>query len=178
MSDRNLINRYETSSGQHDVFTRAGSPMESPDWDDTLKITSHCRDYTFVADEIYGGKEDCVDIHNGANGIVVVAGKWVPQGKYLATIKGGVRGVQLSGEVHAHGKEVDVDIGNRSTTNNGKTTGVRLDLTSKTGRPITIRVLHGDKPVLEPNTGPYKFIFPHPDAWYHGIVVWFFRLWK
>lgn len=177
MSDVNLISRYESSNGQTESFADIGHATGSPDWDDSLKLTSHIKDYTASVDTLYGGREDCTDIHNGASNVRVEANRWIPQGKYLATIKGGVRGALLSGPVHAHGKEVDVDIGNRSTTNKGKTTGVRLNLVSKTGQPITVRVLNGDKPTMVAGSGPYKYIWPHPDAWYHSIVVWFFRLW-
>lgn len=177
MSDVNLISRYETSTGHTEAFATIGYATPTPDWDDSLKLTRHISDYFAFAEAIYGGREDCVDIHNGASAVRVQANRWVPQGKYLATIKGGVVGAKLSGHVYAHGKEVDVDIGNRSTTNKEVTTGVILDLYSQTGKPITVRVLNGDKPSVVDGSGPYKYVFPNPDSWYHGIVVWFFRLW-
>lgn len=178
MSDVNLISRYETSNGQIESFYCIGREARLPDWDDSLKLTSRIRGYTASVGTLYGGREDCVDIHNGASHITVISKEWRPQGKYLATIKGGVKHVHLSGDVYSHGTEVDVDIGNRSTVNREKSGGVHLSLASKTGKPITVRVLNGEKPTFEQGTGPYKFVFPHPDAWYHGIVVWLFKLWK
>ena len=174
MSDYNLYNFYDTDSGREFVYDDPmGDGTPTPSWSDTVKITSGCADFKLTADAIYGGKEDCVDINNRCVGIEVVA-NFHPQGKYVATIKGGVRGVLLKGILNGHGKEVDIDLGNWSDQSSQKTQGVKLDLVAYDQSPVTVRVLNAEKPVLVPGSGPYRYVFPHPDAWYHGLAVWFF----
>lgn len=171
MSDVNLVNYYDRDSGRAFFHERLGEHGSNPNWDDTLKITSRAEDITVIAEEIRGGKEDCVDINNHAYSIGVLAKRWFPQGKYLATIKGGASRISLTGDVYSHGKEVDVDLGNMSDQSREPVTGVSLALRSQTGKPVVVRVLNAEKPLLARDTGPYRYAFPHPDAWYHGIMV-------
>ena len=171
MSDRNLHSFYETSNGQAVALDTVGGGWPV-DWSDTIKITSQCTGLRLTADEILGGTEDCVDINNGCRDIKVTS-LFHAQGKYVATIKGGAEEVTLSGIVTKHGTEVDIDLGNWSDQSSAPVRGVRLDLKSITGLPIVVRVLNAAKPTLA-GAGPYRFAFPHPDAWYHGLAVWFF----
>ena len=176
--DINLYSYYDRDSGSTVTLQEAGFAAPDPEWSDTIKITSRCQFFTLRADVIFGGKEDCVDCNNRAEEIAVYATLFRPQGKYLATIKGGCAGVFLIGRVYGHGKEVDVDLGNWSDQSQEETIGVKLALESNDGKPITIRVLNAKKPKLLDGTGPYKYVFPHPDAWYHKLVVTLFNLWN
>ena len=174
MSDLNLHNFYETNNDTVEKRKMMGFPVIHPWWSDTVKITSGCRNFTLTAEDIYGGLEDCVDVNNKAGIISVYADSWHPQGKYLATIKGGSRSVALHGDVCSHGTEVDVDIGNWSDQSNEPTRETILGLYSKTGKPIMVRVLNGAAPYMIDGTGPYVYAFPKPDTWYHKYVVWMF----
>lgn len=182
MSDLNLTNYYDTNNNSIDHKKMMGFPVAHPWWSDTVKITSGCCDFTLLAEEIYGGQEDCVDVNNKASIITVHCDAWHPQGKYLATIKGGSRSVALHGNVMSHGTEVDVDIGNWSDQSALLTTETVLGLYSKTGKPIVVRVLNGAAPYMIDGTGPYVYAFPKPDTWYHKYVIWIFLtslgLWK
>jgi hypothetical protein len=182
MSDLNLHNFYDTNNNSIEQLKFIGFPVVAPWWSDTLKITSGCKDFTVLAECIWGGKEDCVDINNQASIITVHCDNWHPQGKYLATIKGGSRCINLHGNVISHGSEVDVDIGNWSDQSNEPTKEVILGLYSKTGKPIIVRVLNGTTPIFIAETGPYVYAFPKPDTWYHSFCVWVFltslKLWK
>lgn len=175
MSDRNLYCFYETSNGQSIKLDTLGYPAERPDWSDTVKITSQCTGFTLHACTIWGGQEDCVDINNMADGIHVMA-EYAPQGKYVFTVKGGASGCLLIGRIIGSGTEVDVDLGNWSDQCQKRTTGVIMDLGKPDGSPVTVRVLNATKPTEVAGSGPYRYLFPHPDAWYHGLVVAAFRL--
>jgi hypothetical protein len=182
-NDLNLHNFYDTNNNSIEQLKSIGFPVVAPWWSDTLKITSGCRDFTVLAQEIWGGQEDCVDVNNKTSIITVHCDAWRPQGKYLATIKGGSRSVALHGNVMSHGTEVDVDIGNHSDQSDEITSDIILDLWSKTGKPIYVRVLNGTKPAFVDGSGPYKFVFPHPDSALHGLWVWLFMkivryIWK
>lgn len=182
MSDLNLTNYYDTDNNSDVVVSMVGFPITKPWWSDTVKITSGCRNFKYTAREIYGGKEDCVDVNNKARIISLFVTNWHPQGKYLATIKGGAYSVALHGDVQSHGTEVDVDIGNWSDQSNEPTTDTILGLYSQTGKPIKVRVLNGTAPYMINGTGPYVYAFPKPDTWYHKYCVWIFLtslgLWK
>lgn len=170
MSDKNLHSFYETDSNSAVVMEQAGIPTPKPDWSDTIKITSGCHGLWVNIGTIWGGREDCVDINNGANGIGVNA-NFIPQGKYVATIKGGTRDITLAGSISLPGgSEVDIDLGNWSDQSSRKVTGVALNLAKPNRAPVTVRVLNADKPAII-GGGPYEYAFPHPDAWYHGIIV-------
>ena len=170
MSDNNLFNYYEDSSNHSLAAGIMGAPTAIPNWSDTVKITSGCTNFSLDAAHIYGGQEDCLDANNKATGCTVHA-NWHPQGKYLATIKGGCHGIGLFGDVYAHGSEVDVDIGNWSDQSENVTTGTILGLWSKTGHPIRVRVLNGLKPTAMAGSGPYTYVWPHPDGMLHPIIV-------
>ena len=182
MSDLNLHNFYETNNDTVENQKMMGFPVVHPWWSDTVKITSGCRNFTLTAEDIYGGQEDCVDVNNKARIISVYANSWYPQGKYLATIKGGSYSVALHGDVCSHGTEVDVDIGNWSDQSAEPTKETILGLYSKTGKPIMVRVLNGTAPYMIAGTGPYVYAFPKPNTWYHKYCVWIFLtilgLWK
>lgn len=161
MPDVNLHSFHDIDSGRLEKADALGHFASKPDWDDTLKISSQCRDFMLFSRIIWGGREDCVDINNRAQNIVVGA-DFFPQGKYACTIKGGAHSVKIIGRVSVDAKEVDIDLGNWSDQSQEKTRGVCLQL-SKTAGPVTVRVLHADKPALLGN-GPYRYVFPHPDA--------------
>lgn len=169
-ADKNIFNHYEDSSGQVITKGELGTATSSPDWSDTVKITSGCTGLSLYAARIYGGKEDCADLNNRASNCTITA-KWHPQGKYLATIKGGCHAILLSGDVFGHGSEVDVDLGNWSDHSKNVTTGTILSLWSQTGKPIRVRVLNATVPTFVAGSGPYVFAFPEPNKWYHGIAV-------
>ena len=178
MSDRNLQSFYETSNDStYNAAANLGHPTSSPGWSDALKITSQCTNFTYNGQTIYGGHEDCVDINNRCKSIRVSAVFW-PQGKYVATIKGGTRGVNLTGSVYGNGSEVDVDLGNWSDQSQETTRQVHLNLKPMSGKPIKVRVLKAETPTFEEGSGPYEFAWPKPNAWYHDLVVWAFYTFK
>ncbi len=170
MSDDNLHNYYGKDSYNDIVLDEdLGTPALRPKWSDTLKITDGCHSLNVTAPRIYGGAEDCVDINNQARDIVV-SSTFVPQGKFAATIKGGVHGVTLIGTLWTRGSEVDIDLGNWSDQSSRKTTRVALNLETADGKPVRVRVLNAEKPIVVGDTR-VEYIWPHPDAWYHRIVV-------
>lgn len=183
MANDIILNVYGPDcNDQHmdDSLVTFGRQTSTPDWQDTNKYTSRIHDFVHDVGNVFGGLEDCVDINNGASNGMITAAAFFPQGKYCATIKGGSHDIRLRGTLCGHGSEVDVDLGNISDQSDAKTTGITLDLVSADGTPINVRVLNADKPQLIEGTGPYRYAFPHPDKWYHGICVWWllaFRRW-
>lgn len=116
-------------------------------YDDTLKI-SHCKNGTVRAGRVVGGSEDCLDLNNHCEKLVIEADLWEPRGDYLATIKGGSHAITVRGRVRGHGRVVDIDLGNISDQSDDATTGVALDLLHEAGEPITVRVLNALEPQL------------------------------
>lgn len=153
-------------------------------WADTLKFSTGLADCNVQAGRVYGGKEDCADFNNKCHNIQLKADSFHSGGKYVTTIKGGCTGIDIRGEIECGGSEVDHDYGNWSDQSNAKTTGNILGTWKADGSPVTVRCLNADKPMVVPGTGPYRYLFPRPDAFYHGIVVWLFlttrrlKLWK
>lgn len=119
------------------------------DYDDILKI-SRSNNVVIKKCNIFGGREDCVDMNNYCSNILIEDVKVHSGGKYCFTIKGGSRDITLKDiVVEGHGKEVDIDIGNWSDQSSELTTNVILEnVTSLNGTPVTVRVLWADKPTI------------------------------
>lgn len=114
---------------------------------DTLKVTDSADGVIFV-NRVVGGKEDCLDVNNHAENIIIGTPDtvWEPKGKFAWTVKGGSRKITINGVLKGHGKEVDLDLGNWSDQSSKPTTQIVLNVRSYDGSPITYRVLNADKP--------------------------------
>lgn len=151
----------------HEFQTLNGSNGYS----DTLKTSTSLYCAKIYVGELIGGKEDCWDSNNHCENVLVEVGTICPTGKYIWTNKGGCKNMALKcHNVQTHGGETDVDLGNNSNQGYGQT-GTKIDLKMADGSPVKVRVLRGDKPEFVAGSGPYQYVFPHPDAWYHGICV-------
>lgn len=176
MSDRVLFSFYDVDSGKTIDWTdrEIGLPGAT-DYEDALKGTSQLTNFIGHFGVVYGGLENCLDLNNGCRAVSFQAESWISQGKYPFTIKGGCKHVRILGRLIGHGTEVDVDAGNWSDQSHEYVENWELGLVPFDGKPITIRCLAATKPTFVAGTGPYKFVFPHPDAWYHSIVVKLFN---
>ena len=142
-------------------------------WSDALKV-SGCTNLTVYAGVVRGGSEDVLDVMRSTNCSILMEEAY-PRGKYVSTQKGESDGVTLTiYRQHGHGTEVDHDYGNHADKENGDTTNSRLSVKEADGT-VLVRVLQATKPMLD--GGPFKWAFPSPTAWYHGICIFFFRLW-
>jgi hypothetical protein len=148
----------------------------TPPYSDAVHF-SYATGWTVHADSIIGGKEDCIDINNRSMAVNVSVNKLYSNGEYVCTIKGGSRGITISGTIYAHGKTVDVDLGNWSDQSHDVTRGVILDLVTVDGSPVTYRVLNADKPTFAPGSGPYQSTFVLP-PWLVGPVWWVWGILK
>lgn len=175
MTDINLYSYYETNSGTvlDDRNKTMGRHDPNPQWSDTLKYTSQLADFEHRLGVVYGGKEDCADINNRCADVALVADEWHSQGLYVFTVKGGSTGIQLAGHIVNGGTRADVVLGDKSDQSDANTTDVLLCLTKKDG-PVTVRVLLADKPVMMPGSGPYKYLWPHPDGKLHRFWAWLY----
>lgn len=162
MSDNNLQSYYDRHK-EVLFLPPIDARGHEPPVDDALKISASSHLMIFCG-AIHGGREDCVDINNKSNGILVDS-DFHPNGKYVATIKGGSSNILLRGIVHGHGTEVDIDIGNVSDQSDNLTTNVRLDLIHAKGEPITVRCIGGPRPILL-NEGEqeYRVVLKVPGA--------------
>lgn len=127
---------------------------------DTIKCSTGLANFRLQLGTVYTGYEDALDVNNLCRDLDIEAARWVfPEGRAAIgfTIKGGSRNVRISGWVQG---DPLVDIGNASDQSNEPTTGVQLNLRRDDGRPIRVRVLGGEMPVLEHGSGPYRFVFP------------------
>jgi len=143
---------------------------------EAIKCTSYLENFTGIFGRVVGGYEDCADINNHSKNIHLKADLWVPTGKFGFTVKGESSGVTLEGPLKNHGTEVDVDFGNWSDQGNGYTFDNTLNLWMLDGSKVRVRCLAGYKPTIVPGSGPYEYIFPKPNTWYHNIAVWFFQV--
>lgn len=181
--DRCLHSFYETSNGQsvdwRDRVVGWAKPSGEPyQYDDALKFTSQLRDFTGRFGTVYAGAENVIDCNNRLRQVELSADRMVANGcKYPITIKGGCESVTLRGMLVGHGKECDVDAGNRSEQSDSWVKYWSLGLSMEDGSPVRVRCLLAMKPYFEPDTGPYEYVFPSPDAWYHGIAIWLLQLW-
>jgi hypothetical protein len=140
---------------------------------DALKI-SGIEGTTIEIGQIIGGIEDCIDVNRSCKSIKIFTKELIASGKYVATIKGGSSYIELHGHIRRHGSEVDIDIGNWSDQSNDPTKYVILNLTADNG-PVTVRVLSGTEPIFLNSEENYRFLFPDPRHFYHGIVVTIFK---
>lgn len=178
MSDRCLFSFYESSNGKTIDWSDRTIGHEPPvDWSDALKFTSQLTDFTGFFGTVYSGKENCADMNNRCSGVRLHAEAWVSNGGlYPFTVKGGCHNIDLSGKLYGHGKECDVDAGNKSDQSKDWVRDWSLNLVSVDGKPIVIRCLRAEAPRLEPGSGPYRYAFPSPHNPFHGIIVWFLGL--
>jgi hypothetical protein len=141
---------------------------------DALKL-SNCHDIQIAADLIVGGYEDCIDINRGRD-IYVRITQAQPQGKFVATIKGGAENVLLQiDRLIGHGTETDIDIGNWSDQEpHARTKFVYLNITTSDGSPVRVRILHGWTPILI-NSAHQKYII---STRYKGCFNWVYSILK
>lgn len=122
-------------------------PENCLEYSDILKFSK--AEYVVVKNcEIWGGKEDCVDMNRYCRDICIKDTKLLPRGKYGVTIKGGSHNITLKDVTfYWHGTETDIDIGNWSDQSDEKTIRVRLvNVGSNDSKPVKVRVLWGDVP--------------------------------
>lgn len=145
-------------------------------WADALKI-SGIRRLRVIVDVLDGRacREDAIDI-NHSEDVEVEINILYPGRTFCGTIKGESKrctvevGVQIG-----HAKEVDWDYGNHENTRNGYTTSQTLVVNTEDRSLATARCLQAD-PLASVQPSSYKYIFPNPYKWYHGIVIFFFRI--
>ncbi|MBL9187932.1 MAG: hypothetical protein JNK23_10665 [Opitutaceae bacterium] len=165
--DLNLLSfAHHRPLGYHAV----GDLTPSAEIADTLKVTD-CAGGRIVAGHIIGGREDCIDVNNHCEGIVIEAAVLEPRGKYIATIKGGSRHITLRCPcVIGHGTETDIDLGNISDQSDEVTGPTLLDCQHQLGplEPIRVRVLGATRPILLNPIQRYEITV---------VVPGFFRSW-
>lgn len=117
------------------------------DTSDAIKV-SGAYNAVILAEIAVGGSEDVIDI-NHSHDIVVKIDDAKPQGRYLATIKGGSKNIKIHVERQVgHGKYEDFDLGNWSNQNNDKVRNVEICSNAGDGTAIKIRCLNAEKPKL------------------------------
>lgn len=140
-----------------------------------LKFSTGLSGFTLHAEKAYGGRDACVDVNNKCRALRIVVDELWPTGQFAATIKGGSKAVSLTGRLMRHAKTYDVIIGDWSDQSHDSTAGVSLAITPDDGRPVTVCVLAGEKPVEVKGTGPYAYQFPKPDDPFHDLWVFLFE---
>jgi hypothetical protein len=175
--DINLISfNGPQDNGQSVDLTPDGPIVPGPEISDTLKFSTGLTNFYGRFPSVTSGMEDCIDVNNQCDLVNITVDELVFHGTMGVTIKGGSTNIRVTAHnCKGHGKETDVDIGNWYDQSSEPTTGVMLDISRSDGEPVYVRVINGDTPMLMPDSGPYKFIFPWP--WIpRGIVVPIFNL--
>lgn len=125
------------------------APPKADVYDDTLKFSN--ADNVVVSNcSVVGGREDCIDINRGCEGIIIEGCDLYPCGEYGMTIKGGSHDITIKDvKFFGHAHDYDIDIGNWSDQSDRRTTGVKLiNVRGTTDEPVTVRVLWGDRPTI------------------------------
>lgn len=174
MSDVNLVSyAHERPLGEKWL----GELIPEAGMSDTLKVTDSSDGVIYV-DRVIGGKEDCLDVNNRAENVIIGTPEtiWEPRGKYAWTVKGGSKRITINGILKGHGKVVDLDLGNWSDQSNEPTTEVHLNVRSHDGSSITYRVLNADTPMFLMGTRVNNE-FTLPKA-LRGLFLWVYGLLK
>jgi hypothetical protein len=151
--------------------------VPGPEIADTIKCSTGLTGFIGRFARVQAGREDALDVNNRCQDLSLVAHAWALAGaKYGITVKGGSKNVTVEGAIEGRGDECDVDLGNYSEQSAAKTTGVSLNLWREDGQPVRVRVLHADRPTLF--NGPYKWMFPSPNIWFHSFFVKAFLLFR
>lgn len=109
---------------------------------DALKLSGVVR-LRIIANRVYGGYEDCVDVNNKCRDVFIEAtGGYFPNGRYVATIKGNSIGVVISGQIHGKAKTLEIDIGNHSDQSLRENHNITLDVWTEGNWPIRWRRLN------------------------------------
>lgn len=141
-----------------------GEPLP-PDRDiaDTLKFSGVRALCVRVVGMVHGGYEDCIDINNRCSRLAVEVPHGLrAAGRYVATIKGGSRDIEITGMIVQHGSVCDVDLGNWSDQSQDRTERVWLDLWTAAARPVTYRRLNATTPRLRGNPPNYRRLWSVP----------------
>jgi hypothetical protein len=137
--------------------------LDGRGFSEALKF-SQCRYVIAFNLKIIGGTEDCIDIVRGSL-YSIYRCSFHPQGKFGITVKGGVDHVRISDcTFYSHGIECDIDLGNWTNYDIVKRPKVRNILIknchSTDGKPITVRVLHSDIPIIINSNVKLQVIHP------------------
>lgn len=117
-------------------------------WSDTAKFYKRICCGFMNFNLVLGGTEDCVDVSPECINNRFAYFTCHSGGQYVLTLKGGSCDNLFSGwTVHAHGKTVDIEIGNWSSSNYERSTGNQFaNWTATDGKPITYCYRLGCKP--------------------------------
>ena len=164
-----------------------------------VKCSTGLEDFSLTVNgTVTGGGNACVDVNNGVQGAKVYAKLLVPTGEFVATVKGasGVKKpVELGGVIRGSGKatgllggikwlswlpscltgHIDVIGGDWSDQSHGYVLLWELNYRKDDGQPVAVMCLAARRPTEALGSGPYKYRFPHPDRFYHGLFVWCFE---
>lgn len=144
--------------------------IDGEGYHDALKV-SGCVNLQVIAGTVRGGSEDVVDINHSDTCRVSIQ-EALPTGRYVATIKGGSKNIQLVvAKQIGHGRETDYDLGNWSDQGHERTTNVTIGVWSTNSEPIKVRVLHAHRP----ETFGCRF---EVSVRYKGVFHWFMDLLK
>lgn len=168
------VNYYSIASNPSPVdlgsFLNPANPL---DYSDIIHLSKGVN-VTIHDVTVQGGKEDCIDMNNDSQNVLIQNVRVHPNGQYGFTIKGGTRDVVLRNVVfETHGNTVDIDLGNWSDQDQvNKTRAVTLEnVTSVDGRPVKVRVMFADNPTVIGGNVKVTVI----PGWIVSIIRWFHR---
>jgi hypothetical protein len=123
-----------------------------------------------------GGREDCVDVNNRSDNLVIHApAGFRPAGKYVSTIKGGSADISIHGPILEGARVVEHDLGNWSDQSQARTGPVSLSTPSAGGWPVRWRRLNAMTPAL--GEGRYTQVLG-VRGWFRPIFVKLYALGK
>ena len=124
----------------------------------------------------FAGSENLLDLNDRARVFCSFEQMNLDGSKYGVTCKGAAALDIVCHDVRGRGKECDVDLGGYSEQfPRGKAHGT-LDLKRIDGGPIYVRVNQAGIPTLVAGSGPYIYVSPDPNAWWHPLAVEWFLL--
>lgn len=173
----NVLTFTADQPGMRELHIGSVLPRWGERWSDALKISGVRRLRLYV--DVLDGRlcdEDAIDI-NHTEDFEVFINILYPAKRYCGTIKGESKRCAVTVHLQiGHGGEVDWDYGNHENKRNGNTVEQSLSSKLEDRGTVLVRCLQAVGIGFAHNTGPYRYIWPSPGAWYHSIVIFFFRL--
>jgi len=147
-------NNYRSFGGpQLDLYDIKFDPiadgLEKGSWQDTCKFSYRKGRHYSHFEIVTGGSEDGVDIGTDCTDNIFEYFTVAAGDQYILTLKSGSsRNLLKNWHITKHGKTVDVELGNWSTTNPVKDEGNVFDSwTTEDGKPVTYAYRWGSKPI-------------------------------
>jgi hypothetical protein len=170
--DVNTVSLYDNDSGGRLQYgTIDGSRGTAG-----LKITSRAKNLSVTVERIVGGSENCVDLNNECQGVVVNCGAYEIHGKYGISAKT-CNGVTFMGHLKGRARQWEINLGSWSDQSKRTQAVTNLELTAD-AYPIRVWVGNAEIPKMD-DPKKYQLIgFGKYGAFVRSVCMFFWGIGK